>query len=653
MVTIRELRTLAQAGKLSILAGAGISADPPSKLPLAKQFVWRAVSAIADSVDTDFKDALLDAGMSLRPEVFMGVLVEHCGSKALGFAHALLFADPNENHYRIAKCINAGALVATTNFDLLIEQAALQNGYPSPSLGVPPYYVRPSAESGGGLYKLHGTLSLQMAQTISGLAVSYRQTSARRTRYLRSALRHVLEERPVLLVIGYAGLDDFDINPLLRTMRCEDVRAVWINHAEGEIPAIDDDLRTASAPLPNEGAAGLFKAGVYLNCPTAAFLGQVVPDEFHTENTRLHSNEQEQLKVWANWARSLKTPPKILLGAIAHASNRQALAVSLLQSSLRLDRLSQHARVRAQLLLAAALRRQGNVGEALVEANVAFNAAQKLGSALLTADSLHAIGSHKRVMSDWRAAAHAYLRGARLLRRHKKAGLRMAELINSLAIALDKLGKTQTAVRLVEGLLTPIERRGELEVLSRFHNNLALMHQNLGATEIALHHLAASIALKRTLGDVYGLGNGLHNLGWLHEKAGASTLALSAYSESLQAKKRSGAAGHGIAQTYSSIAQVLVSKRIVGRARRCARKAIPALILANDRFGAAEAFWAMAETYALSGDPVRMRHWLDAARRHLDDLASTREVSLLRSRIEQTASDVRAPRRAGCSGKVS
>ncbi len=241
--------------RLAFLAGAGISVAQPSCLPSGIQQTENLIGQLLPNLlhekflalmNTD-RDGMLNAYDFLRFEELVAcVQKEHDPQLAFldVYAHA---STPNSTHVMLADAIRRGHMVFTTNFDNLIEHGLLR-------LGTSPAIIRPvikpkdwaaQADDSCCVYKLHGSLidirnnedvrdSLKATMdqiTRIDLSVSnagsHNQVFGLES-YKHDVLASALANRD-LVVVGYSGVDDFDIMPTLRLIPSE-CRIIWITH---------------------------------------------------------------------------------------------------------------------------------------------------------------------------------------------------------------------------------------------------------------------------------------------------------------------------------------------------------------------------------------------------------------------------------------
>jgi tetratricopeptide (TPR) repeat protein len=197
---------------LVVLAGAGISAPPPSDLPSWWGFNQAVLDGIRRQVlaDDELEPGLqraidsieLDSiGVALFSQVVYSAFAGSSWFELVGHLDGTV---PNQCHDALAGLAAAGRLAAivTTNFDTLIERAFADRGVPLdvelPSAGT-------ASEIGAGgvctLIKVHG--SANEAETLVDLA---NQKARGVPPTLRARLARAFAEHPVL-VLGFSGAD--------------------------------------------------------------------------------------------------------------------------------------------------------------------------------------------------------------------------------------------------------------------------------------------------------------------------------------------------------------------------------------------------------------------------------------------------------------
>lgn len=208
------LRREALAGRLALFCGAGISVTQPAGLPAARELMRRAI------VHFTGDHAVLFADHGLRPEVLFGLIERPAPDALMTFLHRQLTAGrPNANHLFASWLLWHGNPVVTTNFDTLIED----NRAPVPRL-----IERDRMPTGAtALFKIHG--SIDRPQSL----VATMDQVGRGLRPWQVARLKACTKGRTLLVLGYSGLDQLDIMPVLA--ECEYRRVIWIDHRPGRL----------------------------------------------------------------------------------------------------------------------------------------------------------------------------------------------------------------------------------------------------------------------------------------------------------------------------------------------------------------------------------------------------------------------------------
>ena len=210
-------------GHLLIFCGAGISWPAPSGLPLANDLVSRAAAALLAPYD------LALSRLVVRPEVFFSYPYRINPAATLEtIGHLLHSRSFNALHAACAETLRKGNVVVTTNFDGLIEEAAVQMGVP--------FTLAPARTDAvqGVVFKIHGSLG-----DLRSLTLTIDQVGAGLGPARAAYLQELLVGKTVL-VLGYSGNDPLDILPVLREAAYG--RIIWLDHATA-LP-----LRRAHAP---------------------------------------------------------------------------------------------------------------------------------------------------------------------------------------------------------------------------------------------------------------------------------------------------------------------------------------------------------------------------------------------------------------------
>lgn len=243
MIEISELDRLIKEGKIAFFVGAGISKDPPSNLLLGDELKNNTIDVFCREISKNERKKIPESVGGLRPEVILQIIHEEIGDRALDILDILKSDNPNQNHFFLAKAIDYGNTIITTNFDNLIEYACIREGFEPSVYFNDEGFERWFEEKGdnnknGGIFKIHGTLE-EIHVTSVGIAIKNRKDTIIATlnqvgRGLSQEKSNVLEhflKKKDMVFIGYSGLDDFDIYPKMFQTESEK-KIFWLEHVE-------------------------------------------------------------------------------------------------------------------------------------------------------------------------------------------------------------------------------------------------------------------------------------------------------------------------------------------------------------------------------------------------------------------------------------
>ncbi|MFC1493334.1 tetratricopeptide repeat protein, partial [candidate division KSB1 bacterium] len=242
--------------RLSFLAGSGISFDYPSCQPTGNQFTKELVTYLIPSEKRQLIKSLTDSeamdslgGKFLRFEQFMQHLQKWDPDLQVLKGYATC-KDPNANHEVLSRFILADHQVFTTNFDNLLEYGLVKVGVPRNKI-IPVIYKEDwhsdAMHDQYQIYKLHGSLldfrdssdSRSSVQATIQQIAHGKESTLLLEDWKMKIFKSVLKSND-LVVVGYSGLDDFDILPTLQTIESKR-RLIWIDH--------DNDLTLDNAKI--------------------------------------------------------------------------------------------------------------------------------------------------------------------------------------------------------------------------------------------------------------------------------------------------------------------------------------------------------------------------------------------------------------------
>ena len=210
---LKEIQSEMESGRLALLCGAGLSSPSPSNLPLASNLVSEVQRIVLDSFEH------FVGVTDLRPEVVFKLISSHAADLLHSvLQHLLGSVNFNRGHLFAAQCLAAQNPVVTTNFDQLIEAAC--EAEVIPFLRIPSH--RLDSPTAPILFKIHGTVDV-----ISSLMYTIDHVYKGPHKKAVSLFNSVLRDRTIL-VLGYSGLDQLDIMPLLA--KAEVKKILWFSH---------------------------------------------------------------------------------------------------------------------------------------------------------------------------------------------------------------------------------------------------------------------------------------------------------------------------------------------------------------------------------------------------------------------------------------
>lgn len=260
-------------GKTVFLAGSGISV--PSGLPSGMMFSKEMAGFLASNkaeMHQILKLFVTNDGRinsaKIRFEQLVSIFQQTVDPDLKILDPFMKSVTPNLNHFILAEAIAQGGRVFTTNFDVLIETAfnnsfgknnkfQLKVACVEESKGILSKYSFKELTLSAKyiLFKLHGTMSLMdekgskidrdttlVKKTVGATLDRIGGSSSvfRLEKYKHRALARCCRDKMVV-VIGYSGLDDFDVVPSLaesiKSAKC----LIWISHSNAS-PSVEQGV---------------------------------------------------------------------------------------------------------------------------------------------------------------------------------------------------------------------------------------------------------------------------------------------------------------------------------------------------------------------------------------------------------------------------
>lgn len=548
-VTVGELVKLIEKQKLAVFYGAGISINPPSNLPSGAMLRKTIVKKLID-VDLleDETRIRLEEGVVKREHVVYNkfgelhypfeAFIQTLDSNAPIIDTILEIyskGEPNKNHILLAELIKKGYLknVLTTNFEVKIEEALER-----PCLSGDKIWKR---EVDFKIFsnefeflstdflslkipiilKIHGTIEDKDSIRATLEAVSRRELREARSRVL---LYFFQKAKHDILIVGYSVSDDFDINPVLRSLK-SDNRIFLIKHSRA-------------------GA----KQGIYpLEDPFKNFKGDIIcydTDEIINYIWNIFVGktweEHQASKDWKNeiedWSKGLHEGSRLFLAAqILHDIQEYMWAEKLYMQSLKyFERLGDQIRIAYPIYhLAKILQIRGNYDEAEKLYKQTLEIVRKINDYPRIVDSLHQIATIHYLKGNYDDALNLYMESIEIKERIRDhSGI--AASLHQVARIWQRRGNYSRAEKLYEKSLKISRRIGDLKGIAKSLHQLAIIQQTRANYDEAKKLYKQSLKIVERLGEQAEIASSLHQLANIQYIKGNFDEAKKLYIQSLE-----------------------------------------------------------------------------------------------------------------------
>jgi tetratricopeptide (TPR) repeat protein len=573
-------RGVIRRGEATFFVGAGVSAPPPSRLPLAAGLVASLIAPVLQPLrlPAGLARSVIKALVRLRPEVITDILLEHLGIDAARPLLRVLRGTPNAWHGFLSAALAGGCSVITTNLDTLIEEAAAIEPRFGTIVGSD---VEETVNANSILFKIHGSIGGDAAEAISSVALAVRQVGRGLSLRQTGLLRTLVEHRP-LVVLGYSGRDDFDILPALLNVE-RTAPGVWVVHERDRpIRPVAGSARRRSDVRPALECARAWPGSLDLFIGETSEMIDVLQPRRGFGRLRRRASTDD-------------LPP-----ADAWLSNADAAAVTVLYALVEArafglaTRVFQHAtrrRASSRILVARAVVLEKYGTDLRAAATVARKArtASKREPTDIRALVLDQSGVIARRRGLYRLALRFYDQALKIGRPSNCAEWLLMQIRSHRAVALEYLDRRTEALREHWRVAKYEERTGDLRGLAKSLNNIGIVYMNQHRWKRALDAFEQSCSLKRDLGDHRGLGQSLHNLGKLHFLRGHYASAESTFLDSLGIRLGRGRDEHGAAQSYVALAHIALEAGKLEDAEGYATRALNAHMAFGDQRGITQA----------------------------------------------------------------
>lgn len=519
-----------QERKLTFLLGAGISMNPPSNLPSARQIVKDLISLFVPPQEIS---KILEIE-GLRYEMVVEGIEEYIDANLTFLDYFEFVKQPNLIHFLIAHSIKKGHFAITTNFDFFIEYALSQ--IVSDQNSILPIItkqefmefsdpIKLSELKRYAVYKIHGSkkniitnqdTKSSLITTISALGKDRAegQTFAIET-YKKPAVNNLIKDR-TLIVMGYSGSDDFDITPTLKELP-ELKRIIWINHTMNLLkPNI---LRILPNPHSNEISNENFT-----NISNSDKLLIHLANDQKTEVLKIDGDTIQIIKeiLWDNILLGIPIPQMTI-----EKINLPGFSEWIKQQYVNIDEYAQY-KLAWRIYYDC-----GKYEDALRVANSGLAIAQQKGNKPDENTFLNDLGLCYDKTSNWDKAIEIYKKAFGIAEELKDIKKMFAPL-NNLGLIYHNIGKYDEALEIYNKSLKIVRQIGYEDSEGSLLNNVARIYSNRGDYQDAVEFFQMSIKIAEKLGNLSQKAIRLNNLGFAYKSMKEDDKALEKYIEALK-----------------------------------------------------------------------------------------------------------------------
>ncbi|MHA1105331.1 MAG: tetratricopeptide repeat protein [Promethearchaeota archaeon] len=588
-LTIRDFIT--PDSKLTFLAGAGCSIDPPSCLPAGRAMM----DAIIDYSCAESEIEGIKKLKNLRFEALVEIVREELDKELKIIDFYGLCDKPNLQHFFIAAMIIKGHFVMTTNFDYLIEHALQQLGVPNDD--IIPVITRedfeefqdPNEQLKKGkktVYKIHGSTKniITKKPTRDSLIATIKAFGSNKEgenvfqleSFKQPAFANITENRS-LVIVGYSGSDDFDIVPTLKVLKNLN-NIIWINYVhddEGKeliyeitTDVIDDPkkLDKVDQILVEIKRMNNKIPVCKINANTHRIVNEILDDKPKLSSEKFSVNALDWLK------KNITLPSEMMKYYISYKIywdlDIYDKAMTCSENSLRIAEKLGNLKGKATFLnnIGMIHNAQGNYPEALKRYKEALQIAEQLGDLAEKAAFLNNIGMIHNAQGNYPEALKRYEEALQIDEQLGDLSGKATRL-NNIGMIYDAQGNYPEALKQNEEALKIFEKLGNLRSKGTALSNIGMIYKAQGNYPEALNRYEQALQIAEKLGDLSGKAIFLNNIGMIHNAQGNYPEALRRYEEALQIAEQLGDL-KGKATFLNNIASIHYAQRNYPKALR-------------------------------------------------------------------------------------
>ncbi len=560
--------------RYTFLVGAGISMDPPTNMPSARQIVRNLLELCAPLEEVE---NLLSLEM-LRFELVVEK-IQDVFDKDLKFLDYLEYVtEPNPIHLFLSNAIIRGNYVVSTNFDYMIERALLQVLNKKWHQDIIPViskedfiiYQDPKdliQSNQYPIYKIHGSkrniingkdTKESLITTISALGKDRVEGETFAIEpYKKPAVFNLMNKR-TLVVMGYSGSDDFDIGPALREMPFLN-RLIWIEHSlidQTEIVKMKKKEKLNFKEkqshlehlLEEISSSGDFEV-VLIKTNTSKFVQTNLWNIFlpYLPINEINFQESKEIiPIFSEWVKSIyKNTPLVekykFASQLFYYLKELEATKRCSQRGILITEQTNDVSSKSYFLNFLGMINQitGNYERALQNYEDAFQIDKSLKDIAGKATDLNNIGSIYLTLGKYEDALQNYQQALDIVERQgdlsskvtcKNNIGRVHEIRNEFDLALKNYLE---AVKITEKV-------GDLNRKAALLNNIGMIYKTRNEYNQSLEYYHEALRISDLLGDLYGKIILLNNMGRIYDEYKDYEKALEKYNESVQIAEQLG-----------------------------------------------------------------------------------------------------------------
>ena len=549
--------------------GAGISMPWPSCLPGFDRLNKDIIKLTTHS-DDEF------LSRNLRPEIVFQLLKEELGEKVVECLGEFVGHRPNANHYFLAKALEEGNWIFTTNQDDLIEKACdeMNIDIRKNSCVTKEDYEKfnkiiksaptPQDVPRGYLFKIHGNIedSSKNLNVYETILMTLREVGRSFNEYKTNVLTYYLENFDFCFM-GYSCLDDFSIYPILKSTHsdksilwfeyrdCPIGEIIWNKHRFEEEIEIENlkstwdknwsKINVNNVLLGRDLSVKLLgDSSEFIKKYIYKSIDQTLLAKLLADGNKSHSPRYEGLSQWANCIGPYNRT--IALGRLWETCWNGKNAIKYFkEASLEAERLGQLFRKAiAMKMIAGVYEKQcGEEKKALKYYDNSFSILKdiKNGESDFEAARVNIERANllRRVYKDFPNSKILIEESIRMLEPKKgdeneSRQLAYARALNILGLICYQSNEDlNIAKELCEKSLKIKKEYGDIDGIAESKNALGLILDKMANCEEAINNYCEAIKCRERIGNYRGIGQQYRNLGLCYEKLGDNKLAKQSY----------------------------------------------------------------------------------------------------------------------------